>query len=172
MFRLRKIALAVGMTSCLLAATAATAAASGGKIRLFVTYQTPTKDKALITGAIGDYGKAISETASGKVDPNGNFEKVTLKRGGFVIDATALNKKLNHSKPQINKTTCSVVFGGTGSGVLEDGTGAYAGISGKLAITVTFAGITPKTAKGCNLANNAPVYGQYQSITGTGQVSF
>ena len=55
---------------------------------------------------------------------------------------------------------------------VEDGTGAYAGITGKVAITVTFAGIAPKTAKGCNLANNAPTFGQYQSITGTGSVSF
>jgi hypothetical protein len=41
-----------------------------------------------------------------------------------------------------------------------------------VAITVTFAGIAPKTAKGCNLADNAPTYGGYQSITGTGSVRF
>jgi hypothetical protein len=41
-----------------------------------------------------------------------------------------------------------------------------------VAITVTYAGIAQKTAKGCNMANNAPFYGQYQSITGAGSVSF
>jgi hypothetical protein len=85
---------------------------------------------------------------------------------------TALNKKLNSAKPTINKTNCSVEFTGTGPTTVGDGTGAYAGITGKVAITVTFAGIAPKTAKGCNLADNAPTYGGYQSITGTGSVSF
>ena len=174
MFKVRRIAWALGMTSCLLGATAAVAAAapSGGKVQLFVTHQTAIRDKVLFTGAIGDYGKAISENASGKVDPNGSYEQVTLKQGGFLLDVTGLTKALNSSKPQINKTTCSVVFSATGSGIFKDGTGAYAGISGKVAITATFSGIAPKTAKGCNLANSAPFYGSYQSITATGHVSF
>ena len=88
MFRVRNIAIAVAISACLAGTTAAVAAAtqSGGKIRLYVTYQTATKDKALFTGAIGDYGKAISQDANGKVDRNGTYEKVTLKQGGFVIN--------------------------------------------------------------------------------------
>jgi hypothetical protein len=168
-----KIVIAVGMTACLLGATAsADASQTGGKIRVFVTNQTPTKAKILVTGAIGDYGKTISQDSNGKPDPNGNFEKVTLKQGGFIVDGIALNQKLNSSRPKINKATCSLAFTGTGPTTLEDGTGAYSGITGKVAITVTYAGIAQKTSKGCNTSNNAPFYGQYQSITGIGTVSF
>lgn len=173
--RVGKLAVAVGVSTCLLGAGATALAAStpkGGKIRVFVTNTSATKGKILITGAIGDYGTTVSQDANGKADPNGDFEKVTLKHGGFVVDGTALNKKLNSIKPTINKTNCSVAFIGTAPTTVGAGTGAYAGITGKVAITVTFAGIAPKTAKGCNLADNAPTYGGYQSITGIGSISF
>jgi hypothetical protein len=163
----------VGVTGCVLGGgTAALAASSqsGGKIRVFVTETSPTKGRILVTGAIGDYGTTVSENANGKPNPNGNFEKVTLQQGGFVVDGTALNKKLNHGHPVQNKSNCSVSFTGTGPTTVGHGTGAYAGISGKIAITVTFAGVGQKTAKGCKL-NGKAGHG-YESITGTGTVSF
>jgi hypothetical protein len=172
--KLGKLTMTVGATACLLGGGNAALAASssvGGKIRVFVTNTSQTKGKILITGAIGDYGTTVSQDANGKVDPNGNFEKVTLKQGGFIVDGTGLNNALNHAKPTINKANCSFVFAGTGPTTISDGTGAYAGITGKVAITLTFAGITPKTAKGCNFKSNK-VGGGYQSITGTGSVSF
>ena len=61
------------------------------------------------------------------------------------------NKKLNNAKPTINKSNCSFSFTGTGPTTLGDGTGAYAGITGNIAITVTFAAIAPKTASGVQL---------------------
>jgi hypothetical protein len=173
--RVGKLAAVVGVTACALGAGSVALAAStpqGGKIRVFVTNTSATKGKILITGAIGDYGTTVSQDANGKVDPNGAFEKVTLKQGGFIVNATALNKKINSSKPAINKANCSVVVSGTGPVTIGNGTGAYAGITGKVAITVTFGGILPKTAKGCNFGNNAKLSGSYQSITGTGSVSF
>ena len=173
--RVAKLATAVGATACLLGAGSVAVAASspkGGKIRVFVSTKSATKSKILVTGAIGDYGTTVSQDANGKVDPNGAFQKVTLQHGGFVVNATALNKKLNHLKPTINKTNCSIVFAGSARTTVGHGTGAYKGISGTVTITVTFAGIAPKTAKGCNLAPNAPTRGGYQSITGTGSVSF
>lgn len=174
--RVGKLALAVGVTACVLGAGPAALAASvpkGGNVRIFVTNtSSPTKSKILVTGAIGDYGTTVSQNANGKPNPNGNFEKVTLKQGGFIVNATALNQKLNSAKPTVNTTNCSVAFTATGPTTIQGGTGAYAGITGKVAITITFAGIAPKTAKGCDLANNAPTYGEYSSITGTGSVSF
>jgi hypothetical protein len=172
--RVGKVAAALGVAACALGAGAATVAAAtpqGGKISVFLTGTSATKSKITITGAIGDYGTALSVDANGKVDANGNFEKITLKQGGFLVDGTALNKKLQHVKPTINTANCSFVFSGTAPTTLSDGTGAYAGITGKIAITLTFAGITPKTAKGCNFKSNK-VSGAYQSITGTGSVSF
>jgi hypothetical protein len=172
---IRKLAMAVGVTACVLGigpAALAGATPKGGKIRVFVTNTSATKAKITVTGAIGDYGTTISQDANGKVDPNGDFQKVTLKHGGFIVDATALNKKLNSANPTINTTNCSFSLTATAPTKVEKGTGAYKGISGKVAITLTFAGIAPKTAKGCNLSDNAPTLGEYQSITGTGSVSF
>jgi hypothetical protein len=143
----------------------------GGKIRVFVINTSDTQSKILITGAIGDYGTSVSQDANGKVDPNGNFTKVTLKHGGFMINTTALNNTLDRTKPTINTTNCSVVVIGSASITLYDGTGAYTGISGKVVVTLTFAGLAPKTAKGCNLANG-PTHGMYSAVTGIGRVSF
>jgi hypothetical protein len=174
--RVGKLAAVVGVTACALGAGSVALAASstpqGGNIRVFVTSTSGPKSKILITGAIGDYGTGVSQDANGKVDGNGGFEKVTLKQGSFIVNATALNKKLNSAKPTINRTNCSLAFTGTGSATVGNGTGAYAGITGKITLTVTFAGIAPKTAKGCNFNANPPAGASYQSITGTGSVSF
>jgi hypothetical protein len=171
--RVGKLAAALGVAACALGVGSATVAAAtpqGGKIRVFVTNTSATKGKILITGAIADYGTTLSVDGNGKPNPNGNFEKVTLKQGGFTVDGTALNKKLDQSKPAVNKTNCSLSFSGTAPTTIGDGTGAYAGITGKIAITVTFAEIGPKTAKGCNFNGNG--LAGYQAITGTGSVSF
>jgi hypothetical protein len=171
--RVGKVVAVVGVTACVLGAGSAAMAAAtpqGGKIRVFVTNTSATKGKIVITGAIGDYGTTVSQDANGKADPNGNFEKVTLKQGGFIVNGTELNKKLNQAKPTVNKANCSVSFTGTGPTTVGNGTGAYAGISGNIAITVTFAEIAPKTAKGCSMNGNG--LAGYQSITGVGSVSF
>jgi hypothetical protein len=171
--RVGKLAAVVSVTACVLGAGSAAVAAStptGGKIRVFVTSTSATKGTILITGAIGDYGTTISEDANGKADPNGNFEQVKLQQGGFLVNATALNKKLNSGKPTVNKANCSLAFTGTGPATISDGTGVYAGITGKVALTVTFAGVATKTAKGCNFSKTFK--SSYQSIQGTGSVSF
>jgi hypothetical protein len=171
--RVGKLATVVGVTACVLGAGSATVAAAtpqGGKIRVFVTNTSSTKGKILITGAIGDYGTTVSQDANGKADPNGDFEKVTLKQGGFIVNGTALNKKINSTKATTNKDNCSYSVSVTGPVTLGNGTGAYAGISGKVMITLTFGGIGPKTAKGCSM--NGKQLAGYQSITGAGSVSF
>ncbi len=150
---------------------------AGGPIKLFVTPVTSTRDKVLVTGAIGDYGSSLSVNKNGKVSPNGNYEKVTLKQGSFVVNATALNKKINATSPSINRATCSFLGGGSGQTTLAKGTGLYKGIRGTAKITVTFAGIVPRLTSGakkgqCNFANNAMTLGEYESITGTGNVTF
>jgi hypothetical protein len=169
-----KVGVAAGVLASLAVGSAALAASTpaGGAIRVFVTNTSSTKAKITVTGAIGDYGTTVSVDKNGKVDPNGAYEKVTLKQGGFWVDATALNKKLNTAKPQLNTATCSVVFGGTAPTKVFNGTGLYTGISGTVNITVTFAGIQPRKNGKCDLSQSAPTLGQYQSITGTGSVKF
>jgi hypothetical protein len=173
--RVGKLAAAVGATACVLGGGSVALAASnpkGGKINIYVTTKSATKDKVLVTGAIGDYGTAISQNAKGKVSPNGAYEKVKLKNGGFIVNATGLNNKINKANPTINKASCSVVLRVTGPAVIGNGTGGYKGISGSLKITLTFAGVANKTAKGCVFNKNGSLHGMYQSITGSGSVKF
>lgn len=149
---------------------------TGGKVTFYVTPGTH-KDKILATGAIGDYGTALSVDKNGKPSANGNFEKISLKQGGFEVDATQLNKALSHLQPTVNRTTCSFDFSGSGPGTLLNGTGQYAGISGKLTINVTFASIAPRFKSGakkgkCNLSQKAAPLAEFTSITASGKVSF
>jgi hypothetical protein len=177
----RQKLLAAGVAAtCLMGAGATALAASGpagGKIQVFVTNISSTKAKILITGAIGDYGTTLTVDKNGKVDANGTYQKVTLKKGGFWINATALNQKLNKAQPLTNKATCSLVFTGGAPTTPFDGTGAYQGIGGSVKVTVTFAGIAPRFTSGahkgqCNFSQNAPSLASYQSIGGAGNVTF
>jgi hypothetical protein len=169
----------MGMSLLIPAAVALGASTpAGGKINVFVT-QSPNGSKGtiIVTGAIGDYGKTLNVDKSGKPNANGDYVKITLQQGAFLVNATKLQAKLNHLQPTFNKATCSVSASGTGPVSLSDGTGLYTGISGNLQITVTFAFIGPRLTSGphkgqCNGSNNAPALAQYQSITGSGTVSF
>ena len=176
MKRVGKLAIMAGAGASLLGAGPAALAAAtpkGGKVQVFVTGTSATKSKITVTGAIGDYGTTISQDKNGNPDPNGDFQKVTLKHGGFLVDATALDQRLNKLRPTINPTNCSVFGSASGPTKVLNGTGAYTGVSGTVRITVTFAGIGPKKADGsCNLSNNAPTHGAVTVITGTGRVSF
>jgi hypothetical protein len=54
---------------------------------------------------------------------------------------------------------------------LLNGTGLYAGISGSVQLTVTFAGIAPrKTSGACDF--NIKPHRSYTSLTGIGKVKF
>lgn len=148
---------------------------AAGTIQLFTT--GGSSGPILITGAIGDYGKTLNINKYGKADSNGTYVKVTLKKGGFEINAAALNAKLNKLNPPVNKATCSAVATATGPVTLFDGTGLYAGISGTIHITVTFAIVLPTYASGkdmgqCNMSNSAQPLDQMGLIRGTGKVSF
>lgn len=155
-------------------ATSRSGSVSGGKIGIFADASTNGPvSRILITGAIGDFGTATSIDKNGKVDQNGNFVRVALRKGTFEIDSTALNAKLNRAPGVFDKTTCSFSFTGSGSVSFFDGTGLYAGISGTARITLAFGGIGPRLASGaCNPSQNAKPLSQYGAIIGTGVVKF
>jgi hypothetical protein len=179
MSKVVKLALAAAVLASLVGGSIASAATSpaGGAIKVFVTNTSDTKGKILVTGAIGDYGTTLSTNKNGKVNANGNYEQIKLKHGSFEVNGTQLNKNLNKGQPQVNASTCSEAFIGSGPTTLLNGTGLYKGISGNVKITVTFAGIAPRFTSGakkgqCNFSENAEPLGQYQSITGVGKVKF
>ena len=177
--RIRKAVLGVAMLGALLlgttAAFGATAASppAGGAIKVFATPSNGVKGKIVITGAIGDFGTTTNVTKSGKPTSNGSYVKIKLQKGGFTVNAVALNKKINSVKPNVNTTTCSFSASASSPVTLSQGTGQYAGISGKVKITAAFAFLFPRTAGGsCNMKNNAKPAAEYQSIQGSGHVSF
>jgi hypothetical protein len=161
-------------------AVAAPAMPMGGTIGVWVTIGNLNSavSSIIVTGAIGDYGTATTINKNGTVDQNGNYVRITLKKGGFEVNSVALNKATNNAPPIMqNATTCSVVFGGSGPVTLFNGTGMYTGISGTVNITQRFAAIGPRVATGpkkgqCSMNNNAPPVAFYGTITGTGKVSF
>jgi hypothetical protein len=99
--------------------------------------------RALLTGAIGDYGPAVAVYPDGQVDQEHNSEmELDLSRGTFRLDIAQLEKQffavvMRHypSYP----ATCSVFDSVTVPVpvVADSGTGAYQGITGTFTITVT-----------------------------------
>jgi hypothetical protein len=160
------------LAAAMVIASGAGAAGTSGPIQFYVSGTTVTTP-ILVTGVVTDYGKATSVTRSGKPDENGNYERIVLQKGGFWVDATQLNKKLNSGVPTLDRTRCSFTFKGTGPTKLFKGTGAYAGISGNVDVTVTFVGVLPKLKTGkCNLSQKAQPVAQFGVVTGSGTASY
>jgi hypothetical protein len=147
-----------------------------GSVRVWVTQDmtndTPT-DPILFTGAIGDYGTSTSQDKNGKADSNGNYEAVTLQQGTFMIDATKLDAKANKTKPVMNASTCSfsLTASGPASIIAGSGTGAYKGLTGKLVITINFAGYGPVKSGKCESQTGEPT-SSYSAITGAGIITY
>jgi hypothetical protein len=128
------------------AATVATAADPAGhepaNIMLYSINSDGPDFRALVTGAIGDYGPAVTVSADGKVDPtHGSEMELKLTRGSFRLDIADLDKRFVQvtSHEPIYPATCSDVFGLTADVpiVAGSGTGAYRGITGGFAVTLT-----------------------------------
>jgi hypothetical protein len=152
---------------------------AGGSVKLFATPSNGLHSTILMTGAIGGYGNALAIDKNGRADPHGNYVKVTLHKGGFEINSTALNAKTNNlgNQTPINKATCSMAASVSAPVTLLDGTGLYSGITGTLHVTITEAFILPVYASGknkgqCNESQNAQPVAAYGSIIGSGTVSF
>jgi hypothetical protein len=156
----------------------AAAATPGGKIAFYANVNS-APNHAVFTGAIGDYGTVVNIDKNGKVDQNGNFVKVTLTKGTFEIDATALNSKLSKNTPPLaeSENNCSAAFSGSAPVKLYNGTGLYKGIAGTATVTVTAGGISPFYTSGskkgqCNHnASQAPGE-SFGVVMGQGTVSF
>jgi hypothetical protein len=168
------------VTGAVAAPTLAGASAStGGKISLWANANlTGATSKVVVVGAIADYGVGTSTDKNGKVDPNGAYERIVLKKGSFEADASVLDQNANSAPPALdNPSTCSFAFSATGPITLSDGKGAYAGISGTVTVTEQFVGIGPryKTGKSkgaCNQSDTARPIAGAGAVSGTGTVAF
>lgn len=165
---------------CSSGAAGRAAAPAGGAIQLFVTPNLAPNSplgRIVITGAIGDSGTTLTIDKNGMSDPHGDYLKVILKKGTFTIDATAFTANAKRARPTFNTATCSGFYAVSGPLTLSTGTGLYAGITGTVKITETFAFILPTHASGakkgqCNTSSSAQPMAQYAAVIGTGMVTF
>jgi hypothetical protein len=98
--------------------------------------------RAIVTGVIGDYGPAVTVYPNGQVDPSHSSEiELKLGSGSFRLGIAALDKKLVQitKHEPIYPGTCSDRFNLTTDlpVVAGSGTGAYRGITGGFAVTLT-----------------------------------
>ena len=169
-----RVALGAAVVAGLLGSAAASAsgASAGGKIKIFVANPNALKSAVLVTGAIGDYGTAISQDKSGKPNINGDYEKLTLKQGGFTIDGSSIGNAFEKAKTTVNRSNCSVQVSGSAITPLIDGTGSYTGISGKLKLSFDLGFIAPRKNGKCDFSQNAKAVGQESIFSASGTVSF
>ena len=98
--------------------------------------------RAIVTGAIGDYGPAVTVLPNGKVDPSHTHDlELKLTHGTFKLSITELDKKFVAvaSHEPIYPRTCSDYMTASAPMAIVpgSGTGAYRGISGRFSVTIT-----------------------------------
>ncbi len=145
---------------------------AGGAVNVFITFNTSgSGGTVLVTGAIGDYGKTT------EIKGQKGLSSVKLHKGTFEVNTSKINAAVNSATPTLNTATCSFSLSATAPVTVLDGTALYAGISGTLSFTSTFAATGPRYTNGshkgqCNTSNNAVPDAQFATGTGTGTVSF
>ena len=124
------------------AASPATAAKDNAHLMVYSINSDGPDLRAIVTGAIGDYGPAVTVFPNGKVDPSHTHDlELKLTHGSFKLSLTELDKKFVAvaSHEPIYPRTCSDYM--TASAPMPivpgSGTGAYRGISGRFAVTIT-----------------------------------
>jgi hypothetical protein len=152
-------------------ATATTAATGNTHLMVYSVNSDGPRLQAIVSGAIGDYGPAVTVLPDGAVDPTHEHDlQLTLTHGSFRLSITSLIRKFTQaaSHEPIYPRTCSDFFGSTASVpvVPGSGTGAYRGIRGSFEVTLT-ANEVEKTP--CQQAS--AFQWQLLTLAGTGSVS-
>jgi hypothetical protein len=127
--------------------------------------------RAVVSGAIGDYGPAVTVYPDGKVDPEHNSEmELNLTRGSFRLNIEQLDKKFvaAASREPIYPRTCSDLFDfEVGVPIVPgSGTGAYRGITGSFSVTITGDEVAARPCRA-----QAPFLWQVIVVAGQGSVS-
>ena len=183
-------AFAIAASACALfaagcASTAARAPAAGGRAAIrtaaadvavhFIGYSKNSDGAALtviVTGAIGDYGPALTVHPNGATDPEHTSElRLGLKHGSFRLDIANLHQKLGNITSHYQSTsTCSFYANVTAATpiVAGSGTGSYRGISGSINMTVTIDEVDVKPCPG----GTSGFLSQLIFLAGSGTVSF
>jgi hypothetical protein len=153
---------------------AATARTSGSSHIIIYSINSDGPDfKAIVTGAIGDYGPGVTVHPDGSVDPEHTSElELNLSHGSFRLSIATIDKDVikAYSHWPSNKATCSghIQFTASAPVVLNSGSGLYRGITGSYALTVQIDEVDVKPV--CN--GTSPFISQVILMDGTGTVSY
>jgi hypothetical protein len=188
--RTRALVVVMGMLAiagCAPAATTAAGAAkttaagrtsttpAGGMVHI-ITYSINSDGpyfRVLLTGAIGDYGPAVTVHPDGTVDPEhtGDLE-LKLTHGSFRLGIAGIDKKVIDAYRHWpdNPRTCSgsISFTAAAPVVAGSGTGLYQGIGGSFSLAVTIEEVDVKPV--CN--GTSRFLSQVILMTGAGTVTF
>jgi hypothetical protein len=98
--------------------------------------------RAVVTGAVGDYGPAVTVSPDGKVNSSHTSDlELNLTHGSFRISIADIDKKFVRaaSHEPVYPRTCSDFMSVAAAApiVAGSGTGSYRGISGSFDVTIT-----------------------------------
>jgi hypothetical protein len=98
--------------------------------------------RAIATGAVGDYGPAVTVRPDGTADPEHTSElELNLAQGSFRLSIAELASEFSHvvGRWPYDRATCSIhgTVTGTAPVVAGSGTGAYRGITGTFTLTIS-----------------------------------
>jgi hypothetical protein len=153
-----------------------TAAGSGASTAHIIVYSINSDGpdfRAIVTGAVGDYGPAVTVHPDGTVDPEHTSEmELRLTHGSFRLGIAGLDAKIvnaYHHWPS-NASTCSgsISFTLPVPVVAGSGTGSYRGISGSFTVTVMIYEVDVKPV--CD--GTSKFLSQVILMAGSGTVSF
>ena len=148
-----------------------------GPTQLWASLTSGGPFKVIFTGAIGDSGTSVGATANGKSTKKNNpgYRLFILKKGTIFFNTQKIDAaENNNSAPPttVNATTCSATFVVTEPATAISGTKAYAGITGTINVTISYAFTLPLDKGKCNMNSNANPSAAIGLVTGTGTVSY
>jgi hypothetical protein len=169
---------AIATTSCASAESAgstgtASTISGSSNIMLYSINSDGPDFQAIVTGAVGDYGPAVTVLPDGKVDPQHTSEmKLNLHHGTFRLSIATIARDVTSAYRHwpSNDRTCSgsITFTAAAPIVAGSGTGAYAGITGSYTTKVTVDEVDKKPV--CN--GTSPFISQVILLNGAGTVSY
>jgi hypothetical protein len=126
-------------------AMAATGQAETAHIMVWSVNSDGPNFRAILTGAVGDYGPGVTVYPDGVVDPDHSSDlKLNLSRGSFLVSIAKIDSQFGHAVVRwpYDRTTCSIhgTVTGTAPIVAGSGTGAYRGIAGAFTLLILMAG--------------------------------
>ena len=129
------------------------------------------RSTVVLTGAVGDYGQAVTVHGSGSTDPeHGDQLELRLTHGSFRLRVADLDKKIVDAFTSFppNTTTCSGRVSATGPAPIVPGSGAgeYRRITGAFDLSITIDEVDQRT----NCGPSSKFLSQIIVITGSGAV--